>query len=48
MMVRRGETFTRYKFKQSEIDVINEVVETKGDAEAKILLTQATGDGIAN
>jgi hypothetical protein len=42
MMVRRGETFTRY------INVINEVVETKGDAEAEILLTQATRDGIAN
>jgi len=39
-MVRRGETFTRYRFKQSEIKVISEVVETKGDAETKILLTQ--------
>ncbi|KAF8224540.1 hypothetical protein L208DRAFT_1511132 [Tricholoma matsutake] len=40
MMVRRGETFTRYYFKQSEIEVISEVVETKGDAEAKRLLMQ--------
>lgn len=40
MMVRRGEMFTRYRFKQSEIEVISEVVETKGDAEAKRLLMQ--------
>ena len=43
MMVRRGETFTSYRFKQSEIEVISEVVETKGDAEAKRLLTQVAG-----
>ena len=47
MMVRRGETFTRYGFKQSEIEVISEVVETKGDAEAKRLLTQVAGTDVS-